>query len=304
MTTTRRQVLQAVGALALAPIAPGIARAARGDEDLVCLATKWGNDDPVDVFCAKIKQAGYDGAELWTLADAAEQAATEAAFRRHGLKLAFLAGGWDSDYQKHRSQFEAQLRIALAASPAPLYINCHTGRDWFSAAQNQDLYALAHEASQRSGVPILHETHRSRGLYSAPASRPLIEADPRLRLTFDVSHWCVASESLLADQAATLDLAIARSDHIHARVGHAQAAQVSDPRAPEWVDALNAHLAWWDRIVARRRSEGAPVTVLMEFGPPSYMPTLPYTRQPVADQWAVNLWMMELLRTRYGQRTG
>jgi hypothetical protein len=29
------------------------------------------------------------------------------------------------------------------------------------------------------------------------------------------------------------------------------------------------------------------------------MPTLPYTRQPLADQWGINVHMMQLLRKRY-----
>lgn len=38
---------------------------------------------------------------------------------------------------------------------------------------------------------------------------------------------------------------------------------------------------------------------LTEFGPPDYMPTVPYTRQPLSDQWAINVYMMQLLRKRY-----
>jgi hypothetical protein len=29
------------------------------------------------------------------------------------------------------------------------------------------------------------------------------------------------------------------------------------------------------------------------------MPTMAYTRQPLADQWAINVYMMQLLRKRY-----
>ena len=39
--------------------------------------------------------------------------------------------------------------------------------------------------------------------------------------------------------------------------------------------------------------------VLTEFGPPDYMPTLPYTRQPLANQWDINVYMMQMLRKRY-----
>lgn len=41
------------------------------------------------------------------------------------------------------------------------------------------------------------------------------------------------------------------------------------------------------------------MTFLTEFGPVDYMPALPYTRQPVADQWAINKHMLDTLRTRY-----
>ena len=95
--------------------------------------------------------------------------------------------------------------------------------------------------------------------------------------------------------------AIAHTWHIHARVGFAEAPQVNDPRAPEWQTALDAHLDWWQRIVDARRADGAPlVTIATEFGPPNYLPVLPYTRQPVANLWEINCWMMRLLRERFG----
>jgi hypothetical protein len=118
-------------------------------------------------------------------------------------------------------------------------------------------------------------------------------------LTFDVSHWCNVHESLLGDQEETIALALDRVDHIHARVGHAEGPQVSDPRAPEWGPAMNAHFEWWDKVVTRKRKEGKMFTILTEFGPPDYLPTLPYTRQPVADQWDINVHMLNVLRKRY-----
>jgi hypothetical protein len=55
-------------------------------------------------------------------------------------------------------------------------------------------------------------------------------------------------------------------------------------------------LGWWQAIADRRKAEGAEVlTITPEFGPPDYMQTLPYTRQPVNDLWGVNLAMREIL---------
>ena len=59
------------------------------------------------------------------------------------------------------------------------------------------------------------------------------------------------------------------------------------------------HFEWWDKVVELKKQKGEQMTFLTEFGPPDYMPTLPYTRQPLGDQWAINVYMMNLLRKRY-----
>ena len=41
------------------------------------------------------------------------------------------------------------------------------------------------------------------------------------------------------------------------------------------------------------------LTITPEFGPPPYLVTLPFTQQPLTDQWAVNVFMMNLLKERY-----
>ena len=126
-----------------------------------------------------------------------------------------------------------------------------------------------------------------------------VEKYPELKITFDVSHWCNVHESLLADQQSTLDMTLDRVEHIHARIGHPEGPQVNDPRAPEWENAVKAHLAWWDKVVERKKKNGERMTFLTEFGPPDYMPTMAYTRQPLANQWEINVYMMQLLRKRY-----
>jgi hypothetical protein len=136
-------------------------------------------------------------------------------------------------------------------------------------------------------------------LFAAPVAKQFIQKNPELKITFDVSHWCNVSETLLQDQPENVTLALERVEHIHARIGHPQGPQVNDPRAPEWDAAVKAHFAWWDKVVTRKKESGQRLTILTEFGPPDYMPTTPYTRQPLADQWAINVYMMQLLRKRY-----
>ncbi len=39
-----------------------------------------------------------------------------------------------------------------------------------------------------------------------------------------------------------------------------------------------------------------PITV--EFGPPNYMVTIPFSKMPVTDLWEANLYMREMLKTK------
>jgi hypothetical protein len=213
------------------------------------------------------------------------------------LALGLLYGGGDADPAKHAMQFRAGLELAVALNP--IYINCHSGRDYFSFGQNKAMIDESYQLAAKTGIPVYHETHRGRSLFAAHITRQFIEQMPKLRLTFDVSHWCNVHESLLGDQPETMALTLPRVDHIHARVGHPEGPQVNDPRAPEWENALKAHLGWWDEVVNQKKKEGKRMTILTEFGPPDYMPTLPYTRQPLSSQWDINVHMMQLLRTRY-----
>ena len=40
-----------------------------------------------------------------------------------------------------------------------------------------------------------------------------------------------------------------------------------------------------------------PVTT--EFGPQPYMPSLPFSNKPVADQFEINCYMKDMIRKRY-----
>jgi len=269
--------------------------------ELKLLATNWGFPGNLDEYCAKVKKEGYDGIEIWWQTEKAAHDELFSTLKKYNLEVGFLCAGSDPNYQKHFEQFTAMVDAAATQTiQKPLYLNCHSGRDYFSYDQNKTFIDHTIQLSKKTGVIICHETHRSRILFAAPVGRQYIDKIPELRVTFDVSHWCNVSESLLADQQETIDLTLPRVDHIHARIGHPEGPQVNDPRAPEWSDAVKAHFAWWDKIVEMKRKAGQRLTILTEFGPPDYMPTLPYTRSPLADQWAINVHMMQLLRKRYG----
>ena len=265
--------------------------------ELLIMATNWGFNGDAAAFCEKAKKEGYNGIEVWLPGDEKSRKEIADAAAKNNLSLAFLYGGSDKDPVKHMQQFTEGVQNALAYKP--IYINCHSGKDYFTPEQNTAFIEYTGPLSARSGIPIYHETHRGRSLFAAHVTGEFIKKIPGLRLTFDVSHWCNVHESLLGDQEGTLTRVLDRVDHIHARVGHPEGPQVNDPRAPEWESAVKAHMNWWDSVAERKRKEGKRLTILTEFGPPDYLPTLPYTRQPVASQWDINVYMMNLLRKRY-----
>lgn len=265
------------------------------------LAPHWGNNELApESFIARVLAAGFDGIEMSLPLDAALRAEWTGRIADAGLLL--VAQQWETvfhaGFQAEREALALYIENACAARP--LLVNSHTGRDHYTQAQNLELIALANRIGRSHGIPVLHEIHRSRFSGHPMLLLPYLEQMPALALTADLSHWCCACESLLEDQPATLDATLPHVRHIHARVGHAQGPQVNDFRTPQFAGALAQHLRWWDRIVALRRAAGAScLTMTPEFGPAPYLQTLPYSGEPVADAWQLNVAMLQLLRTRY-----
>ena len=267
---------------------------------LKILATNWGFDGSLDEYLFKVKNDGYNGIENWWPEEKKDQDELFSLLKNYDLEIGFLTGGQQSNYTEHFDFFKRQIDAAATNKiQKPLYINCHSGRDFFSMEENESFIAHTTALAKQTGIKICHETHRSRMLFAAPVAKKYFQKHTELRITFDVSHWCNVSESLLSDQQETIDITLPRVDHIHARIGHPEGPQVNDPRAPEWKDAAAAHFAWWDKIIELKKQQGDTLTILTEFGPPDYMPTEPYTRKPLSDQWAVNVYMMKTLRERY-----
>lgn len=58
--------------------------------------------------------------------------------------------------------------------------------------------------------------------------------------------------------------------------------------APNW-----GYTGGWEDFASKIKKPG------YDGGPLDYLPALPYTRQPVADQWEINKHMLDTLRARY-----
>lgn len=261
-------------------------------------APEWGNALPFNTFCQKVKADGYDGVEMALPLDVDKKQEILTILEKCNLEL--IGQYWQSfekNMDEHAKNYEKYLRQLISAKP--VFINCQTGKDYFNFEQNKHLFDLAKSISQETGVKIIHETHRGKSLFAANITQEYLTKIPDLRICLDISHWCNVHESLLEDQQEAVDLAIAHTDHIHSRVGYSEGPQVNDPRAPEWLNELETHLIWWDKVVETHKKNGTDLTITTEFGPAPYMITVPFTQMPLANQYEINVFMMNLLKVRY-----
>ena len=268
------------------------------EKKLQFFQTDWGRQISYDAFCEKTKAAGYDGIEIWLPKDPKSQSELKLALKKHDLKVGFLNGtNRTVSFEESLKQYIAHFKILISWNPT--YINCHTGYDFFSFVQNKAFIDAANKIAKENNVPIYHETHRGRFSFNLPDTKKYIAAIPELKLTLDISHWMVVHESLLQNQDSHLEEIINRSHHIHARIGHAEGPQVNDPEAPEWKEAVERHMNIWEKVIRKQWETNDIFTITTEFGPADYMPTLPYSQLPVADQWKANIYMMKLLKERF-----
>ncbi|NRA37900.1 MAG: sugar phosphate isomerase/epimerase [Planctomycetes bacterium] len=258
----------------------------------------WGMEEPtLDAQLQRIAEAGFDAIEGFSPNDDARNEFLEL-LEKHGLQFVAQHHTAGNTGEEHADSLEQQYLQAIKVNP--LLVNFHSGKDFFTLEENLKIIDRATALEKEHGVKIVHEIHRIRCTFASGPCMELIDARPDIKFCADFSHWCCVHESLLEDQVDRVDRAIANCHHIHARVGHAEGPQITHPAAPEWKNEVDVHLAWWDKIVAARKASGEEVlTICPEFGPPSYMPTLPFTNQPVADLFEVNKYMMDLLKERY-----
>lgn len=203
---------------------------------------------------------------------------------------------------EHADSFESQ--VSRAASFNPLLIVSHSAQDAMPWKEQLRFFEHALAVQRSVGIPVGHETHRSRAMFTPWTTADLLRELPDLRITADFSHWCCVTESMLEQYQSELELAFKHAIHIHARVGHAQGPQVPHPAAPEYAYELETFKTWWNRILSERARDHAEFTsVTPEYGPPGYMPTLPFTRQPVSQLRDVNTWMAKWFRQNFLQET-
>lgn len=261
---------------------------------------RWGSEDmPWDDFLSAVKQAGYNGVEIGIPED--ENTKAELLEKIEGYKLKFIAQHWetnDRDFNTHKKSFRYHLERLVKTNP--FQVNSHTGKDYFTAAQNGELLKIAEEISAKSDVCITHETHRGRFSFASHLTTPYFTEFPKLQITLDVSHWICVAESLLFDQQEAIESCLPHTKHIHARMGHTQGPQVDDPRLEKWQQTAERHFEIWDSIVEYNRANGTKeISFTTEFGPIPYMPTVPAGKSASGFQFELNVYILKQLIKRY-----
>ena len=262
---------------------------------------RWGSENlSWDDFLLKVKNAGYSGVEYAVSNEITKQELEDVWEKSDKHRLEIIPqhyATYEADFSKHHDVYCAWFEKIKSFNASK--IDSQTGKDFFSFDQNKLLIDVAVNHTKNTGVEVYHETHRNKFAFAAHVTKEYLQKIPYLKLTLDISHWINVAESFLEDQQEAVDLAISRTEHIHARVGYPEGPQVPDPSAPEWQQTLDHHLAWWDKIVNTQLNKNAEVTITPEFGPYPYMVHLPNTNKPISNQWDINIFMMKLLKERY-----
>ncbi len=269
--------------------------------------TFWGSEkDTPDVFVDKVLSTGYEGVEIF-LPPATDNFTKTflkeiEAIQSKNPSFVFipqqLTSSNNNAVDEYISRMEKSLRELAAYQPT--FINSHSGKDYFSFDENCKVIDAALNIAAKTGISILHETHRGRFSFHAASLIPYLQKFPEMELVGDFSHFCTVSESMLQDQQEMLQQIMLHVSHIHARVGSEQSPQVNDPFAPEWKNHFTLFEGWWQQIIEQKKAKGVnKFTITPEFGPAPYMPALPFTKQPIGNQWEINCKMMQFLKNKF-----
>lgn len=280
--------------------------------DIHFLKADWGIEylGPLEKRLATIKEAGFDGIECFFV----DMNLKEFRKRYQALDMKFVSVVVAPTVEA----FRENLKRVLDAEP--ILINCHGGRDYHSFEESLDFFGQCMDfAKETTKTQVVFETHRRCNLYSPWGTERLLKAIPDLRICGDFSHFTLVSETDMVSSVAPLanemgmmenmldprklemmDIAIARTDHLHARVGDLHRPQVADPRIGEGLKWAQHYEKWWDRIVERARAEGREfLTINPEYGPAPYAPCYPDTGEQISSHWELALWAKERLSKRY-----
>lgn len=274
---------------------------------LALYRTRWGTSGRLADFASEAHLAGFAGIE--SPAPASQEEQRELGSVREQLGMRWIAeivtgGGYvpnrGSSLHDHVEDLRAGLKTC--APFGPVRVNCIGGLDAWSHSDALRFLEAGMNTAEALGLELCFETHRSRCLFNPWRCEQIVDELPEVRLTADISHWCVVAERLMDTEMPTICRIASNVRHIHARVGYDQGPQVPHPAAPEYAAALASHQDCWEIFWEAQKATGAVSTTMTpEFGPDGYLHQLPFTRAPVADLWEINRWMANEERRHFAR---
>jgi hypothetical protein len=145
------------------------------------------------------------------------------------------------------------------------------------------------EDAERTGLPVLFETHRDCTLNDLYYTLQMIDAVPGMRLCADLSHYVIDREMRLPlgdTDREYMRRILERSDCFQGRVANREQIQVQIefPQHKEWVEQFRA---WWKEGIGmwrQRNGHDATLAFLCELGPPPYAMT-GADQEELSDRW-------------------
>ncbi|MEM7698350.1 MAG: TIM barrel protein [Verrucomicrobiota bacterium] len=280
-----------------------------GKMEAILFKTLWGHQGSIGEAAAQAIEAGFGGIEGPAPEDAGEFASFAEVLRAGSLEwIAEVSTETEPGTyvprpgrspQEHLNSLRRGIELAMRGTPR--FVNSMAGSDAWSFHEALDFYREVPALAQEFGIAITLETHRGRFFNRPWPTFDILEAVPDLEITCDFSHFCVVAERFVLDEEPTILRRCAeRTRHVQLRVGYSQGAQVPDPRAPEYREALEAHERWWQVVFEVLEDRGfSEVTLTPEFGPDGYLQCEPYSQRPVADLWELNRWIGDHITQRF-----
>jgi hypothetical protein len=145
------------------------------------------------------------------------------------------------------------------------------------------------EDAERTGLPVLFETHRDCTLNDLYYTLQMIDVVPGMRLCADLSHYVIDREMRLPlgdTDREYMRRILERSDCFQGRVANREQIQVQIefPQHKEWVEQFRA---WWKEGIGmwrQRNGHDATLAFLCELGPPPYAMT-GADQEELSDRW-------------------
>ena len=243
-------------------------------------APEWSLEEKVEM----IAEAGYAGMDLYSHSPDLSRPAGKL-LEKAGLACTCCA------FPKSVAGFQSDIDMALELGARHLNVIGHMYP--MTVGEGADIISRWLEMGDKSGMPVLIETHRDCITTDMLYTLRLMEAVPEMRMCADLSHFVVGREFTwpIPDRDESwIQQVLDRAVAIQGRVASREQIQVQldFPQQQGWVDRFKQ---WWEdgmRKWRQREPADATLNFLVELGPPPYAITGRDGRE-LSDRWEESL---------------